>query len=121
MSYTPTTWTTGDTITATKLNKIEQGIANAGGGGVDCIIYTDSNGNPAVYGNFDSALDKLTSGIPIAVFGYEGANSSGYFASGAYPTILGWEYNATSPNQIKLYNASASGYIWTANGLTYWD
>lgn len=32
MSYTPTTWTTGDTITATKLNKLEQGVANAGGG-----------------------------------------------------------------------------------------
>ena len=30
MSYTPTTWTTGDTITATKLNKIENGVANAG-------------------------------------------------------------------------------------------
>ena len=37
MSYTPTTWTTGDTITATKLNKIEQGIANAGGGGVASV------------------------------------------------------------------------------------
>ena len=31
MSYTPTTWTTGDTITATAMNKIENGIANAGG------------------------------------------------------------------------------------------
>lgn len=31
MSYTPTTWVTGDTITATKLNNMEQGIANAGG------------------------------------------------------------------------------------------
>lgn len=30
-SYTPTTWATGDVITATKLNNIEQGIANAGG------------------------------------------------------------------------------------------
>jgi len=30
MSYTPTTWTTGDTITASAMNKIEQGIANAG-------------------------------------------------------------------------------------------
>lgn len=29
-SYTPTTWATGDVITATKLNNIEQGIANAG-------------------------------------------------------------------------------------------
>lgn len=28
MSYTPTTWQTGDTITANNLNKIEQGIKN---------------------------------------------------------------------------------------------
>lgn len=30
MSYTPTTWTTGDTITASAMNKIENGIAGAG-------------------------------------------------------------------------------------------
>ena len=29
MSYTPTTWANGDTITAEKLNKMEQGIAGA--------------------------------------------------------------------------------------------
>lgn len=40
MSYTPTTWTTGDTITATALNKIEQGIAGAGGG-YDLVIDYD--------------------------------------------------------------------------------
>lgn len=32
MAYTPTTWTTGDTITASAMNKIENGIAGAGGG-----------------------------------------------------------------------------------------
>lgn len=31
MAYTPTTWSSGDTITATKLNKIEQGIAGVSG------------------------------------------------------------------------------------------
>ena len=31
MSYTPTTWKAGDTVTSAKLNKIEQGIANNGG------------------------------------------------------------------------------------------
>lgn len=31
MSYTPTTWAAGDTVTAAKLNKIEQGIASGGG------------------------------------------------------------------------------------------
>lgn len=36
MSYTPTTWANGDTITAQKMNNIEQGIvaASSGGGGV---------------------------------------------------------------------------------------
>jgi len=29
MAYTPTTWVSGDTIDATKLNKIEQGIVSA--------------------------------------------------------------------------------------------
>lgn len=37
MSYTPTTWTTGDTITASAMNKIENGIANAGNG-YDAVI-----------------------------------------------------------------------------------
>ena len=32
MSYTPTTWECGDVVTAEKLNKIEQGIADSGGG-----------------------------------------------------------------------------------------
>lgn len=30
MSYSPTTWANGDTITAEKLNKMEQGIAGGG-------------------------------------------------------------------------------------------
>ena len=29
MSYTPTTWAAGDTVTSAKLNKIEQGIVTA--------------------------------------------------------------------------------------------
>ena len=29
MAYSPTTWQTGDTVTAEKLNNMEQGIANA--------------------------------------------------------------------------------------------
>ena len=31
MSYTPTNWKAGDTVTSAKLNKMEQGIANNGG------------------------------------------------------------------------------------------
>ena len=121
MSYTPTSWNTGDTITAAAMNKIENGIANAGGGGgIDCIIYTDQNGI-AVYGDFASALAKVASGIPICVLDYQGSYSSGLFESNPYPGIWGWSYDETYPNQIKLYAASASGFIWDANGLTFWS
>ena len=30
MSYTPTTWASGDTVTSALLNKLEQGVANMG-------------------------------------------------------------------------------------------
>ena len=33
MAYEKTEWKKGDIITAAKMNKIEEGIANAGGGG----------------------------------------------------------------------------------------
>ena len=43
MAYNPTTWGTGDTITASALNKIEQGIANAGDFAVVKVDWTDWN------------------------------------------------------------------------------
>lgn len=39
MAYTPTEWNCGDTITAEKMNKIEQGIADSGGGTEPLFIY----------------------------------------------------------------------------------
>lgn len=39
MSYTPTVWANGDTITAQKLNKMENGIAEGGGGGGAFMVY----------------------------------------------------------------------------------
>ena len=41
MTYTPNTWATGDTITAEKLNNMEQGIANAGN---VLIVNADNDG-----------------------------------------------------------------------------
>lgn len=38
MSYTPTNWKSGDVVTSTKLNKLEQGVANAGGGGSALVV-----------------------------------------------------------------------------------
>jgi hypothetical protein len=54
MSYTPNTWQTGDTITAAKLNNMEQGIANAGGGGG--VLFVTATGS-----EFDWVCDKTAS------------------------------------------------------------
>jgi len=81
MSYTPTTWTTGDTITASALNKIENGIADAGGGGSswDAIIrLTHSN---------DDTEDIPSTITPSIVEGtYAGLYAK--HSNGEYPTIL---------------------------------
>ena len=38
MAYEPTTWNCGDTITAEKLNKLENGLAECCGGGTEPLI-----------------------------------------------------------------------------------
>ena len=58
MSYTPTMWTTGDTITATALNKIENGIANAGGASG---LVTDTSGTLDV--SYNDIFSMLNNGV----------------------------------------------------------
>ena len=45
-TYEKTTWAAGDTVTAAKMNKIEQGIQDAMGGGVfviECEFSEDAS------------------------------------------------------------------------------
>lgn len=58
MSYTKTTWASGDTITSAKLNKIEQGIYDASGTGESSIF---------VVNNVDDTLDKTALEIQSAI------------------------------------------------------
>ncbi len=44
MSYTPTTWHGGDVLSAEAMNKIENGIANAGSGALEVQVSEDENG-----------------------------------------------------------------------------
>lgn len=43
MAYTPTEWQSGDIVTSAKLNKIENGIASASGGGEVLIANMNPN------------------------------------------------------------------------------
>lgn len=74
MSYTPTNWNTGDTITASALNKIENGIANAGGSPWDAVVYVyhDNNSSHSYEvtiesGNFTSLSAKLSNNQPPVI------------------------------------------------------
>lgn len=51
MSYEPTNWQTGDVVTSQKLNKLEQGVADAGGGG---------GGNLVLHISYDEATTTFT-------------------------------------------------------------
>ena len=50
MSYTPTEWKNGDTITATAMNKIENGIAGAGNNVIVQLSATGYSTVTACYG-----------------------------------------------------------------------
>lgn len=43
MSYTPHTWQTGETVTAAKLNALEQGVASGGGGNLVVTMTIEYN------------------------------------------------------------------------------
>lgn len=71
MSYEPTTWKSGDIVTSAKLNKLEQGVANAGG----CLVVNvNVEGDPqsgATYTldkTWQEIYDTVTSGTPVFLF-----------------------------------------------------
>lgn len=99
MSYTPTTWVTGDTVTSTKMNKIENGIAGAGGS-CPYVLCTSSVGNQYVnvgwfcvakwdsveneYVAVELSANSLTQTPILIVFG----NNKTYFFPSIFPVDL---------------------------------
>lgn len=104
MSYTPTTWQTGDTITAAGLNKIEQGVANAG----SAVIITDDG--TALDKTFAEIYNLVLSGTPcyISYTGHKSVSNldSDYFYSVMLlPIVKVYKYN-----DIYRVYASSSSY-----------
>ena len=62
MSYVPTNWVNGDTITAEKLNKIENGISAMGGVKVVSCVHD------ALTETFANILEAFTNGTPVFIF-----------------------------------------------------
>lgn len=68
MSYTKNTWATGDTITADKLNHIENGIA-AGGAMVVNATYDESTLTYTLNKTWQEIHDALAAGVMVIVIG----------------------------------------------------
>lgn len=86
MAYTPTTWKTGDTITAEKLNHAEQGIADA----LECLVINISVGEGDVlvsdvsYNEIDTAFQ---SGITCIV---HASGKAGFLSYGGTHDNVRW-------------------------------
>lgn len=127
MAYTPTNWVTGDTISAEKLNKMENGIASSGR--YDFVWSHGANetviGPP--YSEFESLYEATGGAVTAASF-----INGGYFPCGAiiiieegeYVLAL-LEYNGDSEKEIALWsdgaaiNGTNANWTYDANTRTY--
>ena len=122
MSYEPTTWKAGDTVTSAKLNKMEQGIANGSG---TLIVHMINEENSSTLDKtwqeiYDAAPNViLYDEFPVSAqqvkknFGYLAAfdNSSGnykiywLYANSYLQKVIFMATTAQSPNDYPM-----SGY-----------
>ena len=136
MSFTPKTWNTGDKVYPADLNRIEQGIANAGGSSWDAVIrltHADNSGQdtPAnltpsiVSGTYSDLYNKVSNGgcpcilveyahpwgahyaVPMARIVYAGSVSISLSIAG---------FSTMTDSFIKI-----GMLMWDSNNDIYWD
>ena len=121
MSYTPTEWSTGDTITAALLNKMENGIAAGGGGGGGIVTYDTSTGY--IDKSYNDLLAMFQAGtLPVCLTDFEDNPDIDYFfgicthlryMDGTYTAFFVsfapsgqdiFEYIASDPDEPMMYD-----------------
>ena len=118
MAYTPTAWATGDTVTATKLNKIENGIANAG----SALIVTDTNGT--LDKTFAEIYDALADGVVCFIkFKFNAPSDLDdeyHYAVCFAPIVQAYKYNIDYRIYTSVPYPIAVGASTTAGSPTVW-
>ena len=100
MAYEPTNWKSGDVVTSAKLNKMEQGIANAGGGGVLVVTNTDGTLDKTWQEIHDAMLSVgavVEVNNKITLFTFAGTNGLG-------------AYHVDTASGDEYYTDSTDGY-----------
>ena len=123
MSYTPTLWATGDTITAEKLNKIEDGIVGVGAGLF--VIHATGVANslnrqtqPTFDKTYAEVLSAFNSGlIPTVQFSVGDQSVYAMFVgkSEQQGFLFAWSLNGPSDSN---WWVSRSSIVLGDNGLT---
>lgn len=96
MSYEPTNWKTGDVVTSTKLNKLEQGVSDAGGivAVSRTISMTEGGAIATLDISYDGIVAAMSAGkVPMLIYEEEGTTY--YAALAATHANEGTYYNAT--------------------------
>lgn len=94
MAYTPTNWQCGDVVTAEKLNKLENGLADCCGGGAEPLVVNVNGG----------ALDKTWQEIHDAFPNVYIKNVSGSpFGGAVYMQSIEKIYNEPNPQGVMSY------------------
>lgn len=104
MAYEPTIWKKGDIISSTKLNKLENGVANNG------ILVVNITGTSQ-----QTVLDKTWQEIHDATLAIvkdvEGGQVRTYFVYDTYSVDGTYYVSFTSYNTTETYNSSSpTGY-----------
>jgi hypothetical protein len=116
MSYDKNTWAKGDVITAAKLNNMENGIANAGGGGGSTFINVTTGDENTTLDKKWSEINSLFSSGEIGYLKYEDGsialvtgciNAFGIYSVVAIlgspmGTVIGQVYSCNSENDYPV-------------------
>lgn len=99
MAYTPTNWSTGDTITASDMNKLENAVANAGSALIATCSWNDTLNNLALDKTAQEIYDAILGGTPAYIkyqYGALGSSGTGNYVSQTFLApiihIYGYDY-----------------------------
>ena len=107
MSYEPTNWKAGDTVTSVKLNKMEQGIAENSGTSIFKVGVVSEIGSMRLDKTFKEIRDAMKNDIPA----YAVMNDEEFFAM--YPIVAIFEPIESNPGVLVFSEYANDKFIAT--------
>lgn len=107
MAYDPTNWKSGDVVTAAKLNKLEQGVAN---GGVLVVGATIDSDKMVLDKTWQEIYDALQGGVFISMPTQPGATQKDIIIAKSAGIEDEYYFVSVPDYNISFETESADGY-----------